>query len=177
MINRELIIKKNKFNKVILMLPSLTFTIIGVWLVFLSPKLNTTLTNSETLIKIIGLLSVIFFGFCVFIILKKIIDNKYGLKISKKGIYDNSSSINIGLIKWENIERIESRKVMNRKYIKVVVNNPEDFIKKQKNDRIKKMIESNFKIFGSPIHIYTNNLNMRFKDLFELINVELVKRK
>ena len=177
MINKELIIKKNKFNKVILMLPSITFIIIGIWLIFLSPKTSNIFLNSEILIKTIGFLSISFFGFWAFKILKKIIDNKYGLKISQKGIYYNSSSMDIGLIKWENIERIESRIVMNRKYINVIVNNPEEYINKQKNNRIKKIIKSNFKLFGSPIHIYTNSLNMRFKDLFELINNELAKRK
>lgn len=177
MINKELIVKKNKFNKMILMLPSITFVILGFWLIFLSPKTGNIFLNSEILIKTIGFLSVSFFGFWVFKILRKIIDNNYGLKISQKGIYYNSSSMDIGLIKWENIERIESRIVMNRKYINVIVNNPEEYVNKQKNNRIKKIIKSNFKLFGSPIHIYTNPLDMRFKDLFELINNELAKRK
>jgi hypothetical protein len=173
----EIIIEKNKIRMIFLILPSLIFVGLGIWIAFFAPELNIKLLNGEIVKKIIGLLSIGFFGFAGILVTKKLLDNKYGIKISEKGIYDNSSAINAGLIKWDNIERIECRKVMSRKYIKVVVNNPEDYIKKQKNDRIKKMIESNFKIYGSPIHIYTNNLNMRFKDLFELINVELVKRK
>tara|TARA_B110000240_G_C13345591_1_gene387414 strand:+ start:197 stop:604 length:408 start_codon:yes stop_codon:yes gene_type:complete len=133
--------------------------------------------NGEVLKKIIGLLSVSFFGFFAFKVLKKLLDNEYYVKISKTGIYDKSSSFNIGLIKWENIERIECRKVMNRRYIQVVVNNPKEYIKRQKNSRMKKRLESHFKLFGTPVHIYTNTLEMRFKDLYDLINGELIKRK
>jgi hypothetical protein len=80
--------------------------------------------------KFIGLLSIGFFRFGAIIILKKLLDNKYGIKISQKGIYDNSSALNAGLIKWENIERIERRKVMNKRFIRVVVNNPEEFVER-----------------------------------------------
>lgn len=177
MIENEIIIEKDRVRMIVLMLPSLMFVGLGIWIAFFAPELNIKSLNGELVKKTIGLLSIGFFGLGVILILKKLLDNKYGVKISQKGIYDNSSALNAGLIKWENIERIERSKVMNRKYIRVVVNNPEEFIERQKNNRMRKIIESNFKLFGSPIHIYTNTLEIRFKELFDLINDELAKRK
>ena len=159
------------------MLPSLIFVGLGIWMAFFAPALNIKSLNGEIIKKIIGLLSIVFFGLGVILILKKLLDNKYGIKISQNGIYDNSSALSTGLIKWENIERVEPRKVMNRRYIRVVVNNPEEFIERQKNNRLRKIAVSNYKLFGSPIHIYTNTLEIRFKELFDLINDELAKRK
>lgn len=109
----EIIIEKDRIRMIILMLPSLIFVGLGIWITFFAPELNIKSIIDEVVIKIIGLLSIGFFGFRVILILKKLIDDKYGIKISKKGIYDNSSAFNTGLIKWENIERIERRKVMN----------------------------------------------------------------
>jgi hypothetical protein len=172
--NKEIIIKKNKIRMIVLMLPSLIFVGLGIWIAFFAPELNIKMLNGEIAKKIIGLLSIGFFGFGVILILKKLLNEKYAVKISQKGIYDNSSAINIGLIKWENIERIE---LMNRKCIRVVVNNPEKYIERQENNRMRKIVESNYKLFGSPIHIYTNTLEIRFKKLVDLINDELAKRK
>ncbi|MDX6748147.1 STM3941 family protein [Polaribacter sp. PL03] len=173
----EIIIKKDRFRMIILMLPSLIFVVLGFWIAFLAPELNLELVNGQIIKMVIGLLSITFFGFGVILILKKFLDNKYGIKISQEGIYENSSAQNIGLIKWENIERIEAQKVMNRKYIRVIVDNPEEFIKKQNNSLVRKILESNFKRFDSPIQIYTNTLEITFKELFDLINNELTKRK
>lgn len=177
MADKEIIIEKDKIRMIILMLPSLIFVGLGIWIAFFAPELNTNLLNGQILKKIIGLLSIAFFGFGAILILKKLFDNKYGIKISQKGIYDNSSALNAGLIKWENIERIERRKVINKRFIRVVVNNPEEFIERHKNKLLRKNAESNFKLFGSPVHINTNTLNIGFEELFDLINDELEKRK
>lgn len=64
-----------------------------------------------------------------------------------------------------------------RHYIKVVVNNPDEFIDKQKDNRLKKIAKSNFKLFGTPICTNTKKLDLKHQDLFELINAELIKRK
>jgi hypothetical protein len=111
------------------------------------------------------------------LISKKLFENKYGIKINDDGIYDNSTSINSGLIKWENIERIEKSKVMNQNLIRVIVNNPIDFIDRQKNVLARKNVETNFKKFESPIQISTNGLKIKFEDLYELMISELKKRK
>jgi len=111
------------------------------------------------------------------LISKKLFENKYGIKINDEGIYDNSTSINSGLIKWENIESIEKSKVVNQNFIIVIVNNPNDFIDRQKNILTRKNVETNFKKFGSPIQISTNGLKIKFEELYEIMISELNKRK
>ncbi|MDA1345431.1 MAG: hypothetical protein O3A07_07910 [Bacteroidetes bacterium] len=111
------------------------------------------------------------------LIAKKLFENKYGIKINDEGIYDNSTSINSGLIKWENIESIEKSKVVNQNFIRVIVNNPNEFIERQTNFLIRKNVETNIKKFGSPIQISANGLKIGFNELYELITEEFNKRK
>ena len=65
--------------------------------------------NNNIFRKSTGFISIIFFGGMGILITKKLFENKYGIKINDEGIYDNSTYINSGLIKWENIERIEKK--------------------------------------------------------------------
>ena len=166
--NKEIKIQNNKTKKIILMIPSLIFVLLGIWFVFFPTEIE---------IKIIGFISISFGGFGIYMVSKNILSHKHPLKISQEGIYYNSYGMKTGLIKWENIEKIELRKVWNRKYIKVVVNNPDEYIKRQKNNRIQKLMESYFKSSGSPIHIYTNPLDISFDSLFNLINNVLQKEQ
>jgi hypothetical protein len=74
---------------------------------------------------------------------------------------------------WQNWKR----KVVNYHFIRVIVNNPNEFIDRQKNILVRKNVETNFKKFGSPIQISTNGLKIKFEELYELMTNELNERK
>lgn len=173
----EKIIEISKIKIIGLIGLSLIFVLLGIWIAYYAPIVEIEILNNNILRKAIGFLSIIFFGIMGILISKKLFEDKYGMKINDDGIYDNSTSINSGLIKWENIERIEKSKVVNQNFIRVIVNNPNEFIERQTNLLTRKNVETNFKKFGSPIQISTNGLKIGFNELYELITEEFNKRK
>ncbi|MDA0774479.1 MAG: hypothetical protein O3A16_06700 [Bacteroidetes bacterium] len=173
----EKIIEISKIKIVGLIGLSLIFVLLGIWITYYAPIVEIEMLNNNIFRKSIGFLSIIFFGVMGILIAKKLFENKYGIKINDEGIYDNSTSINSGLIKWENIESIEKSKVVNQNFIRVIVNNPNEFIERQTNFLIRKNVETNIKKFGSPIQISANGLKIGFNELYELITEEFNKRK
>jgi hypothetical protein len=174
---QDKIIKISKLKILGLVGLSLLFVLLGMWLAFYAPFSNVEFLNNPLLRKSIGLLSVIFFGLMGALLSKKLFENTYGLKITDEGIYDHSTSIHSGLIRWENIEHIELNKVFNQKFIRIKVNNPQDFIERQKNILRRKNVEVNFKTYGSPIQISANALKIGCNELYDLLVEEMNKRK
>ncbi|WP_179315341.1 STM3941 family protein [Winogradskyella undariae] len=174
---KEKIIEISKIKIIGLIGLSLIFVFLGIWIAYYAPVVKIEILNNTILRKSIGFLSILFFGIMGILISKKLFENKYGIKINDNGIYDNSTAINSGLIKWENIERIEKSKVVNQNFIRIIVNNPNEFIERQTNLLTRKNVETNFKKFGSPIQISANGLKIRFNDLYELITEEFKNRK
>ena len=174
---QEIIIRISKTKILGLFGLSLCFVILGIWIAFYAPDVKVEILNSDLLKKSVGFLSILFFGFMGVLILKKLFENKIAIRISSEGIYEYSTVINNGLIKWENIEKIEPIKVYTQKFIRIIVNNPQDFISRQKNILIRKNIQVSQNKYGSPIQISTNGLNISFDELYNLLNEEFKKRK
>jgi len=173
----EIIIKISRIKIIGLILLSMLFVVLGIWIAFYAPIVESGFLNNVVFRKSVGVLSILFFGAMGILISKKLFQDDYGIKINDNGIYDNSTTINSGLIKWENIEKIEKSRVVNQNFIRVIVNNPTDFIDRQKNMLTRKNVETNFKRFGSPIQISTNGLKIGFNELCDVMTNELNKRK
>jgi len=165
----EIIIKKSKMKLIILVVLSLVFVVNGFWLTFFNIEINVPFLSSRILHISVGVLSMLFFGFGAIMVLFKLIENKFGMKITEEGIYDNSTSINSDLIKWENILDINEHKVFKQKFIRIKVNNPEFFIKRQSNSLKRKNVELNYKKYGSPIQITSSTLNVKHDELLHIL--------
>ena len=63
--------KKNHIRLVVLALPSLLFVLVGVWLAFMSPKLEMGPFEGRILNLLIGGLATGYFGFWLLLMLKK----------------------------------------------------------------------------------------------------------
>src|SRR5690606_33169976 len=101
--NIEIPLSKNKI--ILLSLGALIFVILGFWLA-IDPenfKVSVFRYRSPELIRVVGFISIVFFGVCSFFIFKKVFDKKFGLIIDKNGITDNSNATSIGLVKWTDI--------------------------------------------------------------------------
>jgi hypothetical protein len=74
-------------NKLYLMLSgALLFVSMGVWFVVNPPALKHGLFSNPVLIVVLGVVTIVFFGFLGFSILRKLPDNKPGLIINDEGI-------------------------------------------------------------------------------------------
>ena len=108
-----------------------------------------------------------------FFIAKKLGDNSLGLIISNKGIFDNSSGVSAGQILWSDIENISVIKIHRQRLIMLQVTNPQEYIDKQTSSFKRKIMQLNFKIYGTPLSITSNGLKISFDELLSTLTDKL----
>lgn len=173
--NIEIPLSKNKI--ILLFVGALIFVILGLWFA-IDPenfKVSIFRYRSVELIRIIGIISVAFFGVCSYFIFKKVFDKKSGLIIDKNGITNNSNATSIGLVKWTDIIGIRALEVVNQKFVMIDVSNPEHYIELKKNGIGKMAMKANYKKYGSPISITANSLKSDFNEVREIIEKQYEK--
>ena len=159
---------------------SLLFVIGGIWL-FLNTELYANFplefVRNPIVIQGVGVFAILFFGLTGVLGFRKLFDNSNGLVIDNTGITDNSSSLGIGLIEWEDITDILTKRVMTTKFLLVHVNNPEKYLSRAENKAKAKLMRANMKMTGTPIQISSNALKYNFKKLEELVQTEYERNK
>ena len=158
----------------------LLFVIAGIWLFFntsLYLEFPLRLFRNPMIIKGVGILSILFFGTIGILQIKKIFDKKAGLIIDSSGITDNSNATSVGLIEWNDISDIKTKKIMSTKFLLINITNPEKYIGKAKNGMKAKLMRSNMKMYGTPLSITSNTLKYDFGKLEQLIQTEFERNK
>lgn len=125
-------------------------------------------------LKVIAVLGGSLFGILLIFWIKKLVDPKPGLVLNKQGIWDNSNSISVGLIPWHTIIGIGELDVFSQKMILVNISNPKEIIGQQGLVK-RRLLESNYKRYGTPIAIISNTLDCSYAKLYELMIMELGK--
>jgi TctA family transporter len=93
-----------------------------------------------------------------------------GLSISQVGIDDQSSSINFGLVKWQEILGVTTHSTASSKLLIVRVKKPNKYIEGAKNAAIKRLLNQNLTIYKTPVVINVNVLSTNLAELMEQIN-------
>ena len=137
--------------------------------------------ENELGVKIISVLGIILFGWCLFYSLKRLFTAGVVLIVDEKGITDNSSAIAVGFIGWLDIEDIyiADNRVHNKygskiKFIEIKVKDNEKYLGKLSFFK-KKMLRLNI-LSGTEVicinlvgtGVKPNNLLVDMKTLFEL---------
>jgi hypothetical protein len=179
LIGQRIEIQLSKTKLLLLLLGSLTFVALGLWLVIAPPTNHHYIRYSPTTILIVGYASIIFFGLCALIAVRKLADNRPGLIIDALGLSDNSSGVSGGQIPWTDILNISVIEIQKQKIIMLEVNNPQDYIGRQTNGFKRKLMKINLNKFGSPLSISSNALKISFADLHKLLvdNFEAAKQR
>lgn len=164
---QQLSIPIHKSKLIFPMLGAIVFVILGFWLFFVVSHQQTYV--HPNVISSLGLVSVLFFGFIGFLLLKKIIDKKSGVIISNKGIIDHSSIFNLGLIPWSDIIGAAQVKVMSKNFLMIYVNDPQNYINKGTTVFSRALLKSNYNTHGSPVAIHLNSLDYKASELEQLI--------
>ena len=159
----EIAISKSK--TAIMLLGALAFVGIGFWFILAPPTIENSYWGNPTKITIAGWAAILFFGFCGFMLIRKLSDSRPGLIIDNMGLLDNATGLSAGLIPWSDIEKISVIQIYRQKLIAIHVKNPEDYIARQTNFWKRKAMTFNYKMYGTPLHITTNALNISFTDL------------
>ncbi len=176
-IDEKITIPINKIKLTLMLFGSLIFVTLGIIYIYDPQKFISPLNNNKELIFLAGIASVLFFGLASFYIFKKLFDNRPGLIISSKGIFDNSSAAPVGLIDWKDIINIDSIKIHGQQIILIKVKNPDKYIKKQDSKRIRNVLKANHNFYGTPIAITANGLKIALVKLQKLIIENLEKNR
>ena len=164
--NKKIEIPVNKIKTLLLSLGSTAFILISIWLLFDA--------RFSMLAKGIAIVGVLFFGATLIVSLKIVVSNTSGLVIEEQGITFNTTGLNVGLIKWEDILSIERMNVSGQQFLNIQVSNPEQYISRAKGLK-RKTLEMNHTMYGTPLSISAVALQVKFNDLENLLKTELTK--
>lgn len=159
-------IKISKIKLVLMTIGSAIFVGLGLW--FISNPYQFDSRN-EYLVLIIGITSILFFGMCLIFMIRKLFDNSIGLTINEMGITDNSSGTSVGLIEWNDISDIQITQIASTKFILIETTNPEKYINRAKKSISRRAMKANYKMYGTPLSISSNTLQIKFDELLEKI--------
>jgi hypothetical protein len=174
--SQHLEIPLNKKKLTLMFLGSLVFVVIGCWFIIRPPAIENVFLGDPVIIRLVGILSVLFFGFCAFTLVKKLPDKRPGLIIDNQGITDNSSGVSVGLILWEDVLEIKMTTVHKSRFIMIIVRNPEEYVNRQTHLLKRKAMALNHRSYGSPISISANGLNTNFDELYGIIRKQFTDR-
>jgi hypothetical protein len=163
----------SKKKLILLLMGSFGFVAIGLWLVIQAPTIDHPFWGNPTVILATGVASILFFGLCAVYIARKLTDNRPGLVLDGLGLTDNSSGVSAGQILWRDIEAISVIKFQRQKFILLQVKNPQDYIDKQTSGFKRKMMQMNFNLYGTPLSITANALQIKFDALLNLLHDHL----
>ena len=164
----EIPLSKKKIT--LIFIGSLVFVALGVWFVMKPGTFsNDGPLRNSTLVTVVGIAAILFFGLCAVYALRKLPGNKPGLIVDESGIIDNSGAVSAGLILWTDINSLSVITVQKQKFILLHVKNPMDYIGRQRGAFKRKMMKLNFKMYGSPLTISANGLKITFNELHRLI--------
>jgi len=166
---QQIEIQLSKIKLLLMLVGSLTAVALGIWLAINPPTNHHYHRFSPTTILIAGYASIIFFGIGIFVFIRKLLDKRPGLIINDLGLNDNSSGVAGGQILWSDISDISILKIHRQKFIQLKVKNPDEYINRQTNTLKRKMMEMNFKMYGSPLSITSNGLKISFDELHKLL--------
>ena len=167
-------IELSKSKLLMMLIGSALFVGLGIWFVKNPTEIKP---NGETLVSIVGIASILFFGACLLSITKKIFDKTIGLAIDDNGIYDNSSGVSVGLINWGDISGISTSEIASTKFILIQTTKPDKYINRAKNGLAKRAMKANTKMYGTPISISSNTLKIKHNALLDIIERGYQKMK
>lgn len=167
----------SKTKIVLMLIGALTFVVIGLWFIIAPPQIENSYWGNPTKIAIAGYASIIFFGLCAVILIRKLPDNKPGLIIDDTGLTDNSSGLSAGHILWTDIENISVLEVHKQRLLMLEVSNPQDYIDRQNSLFKRKGMALNYRMYGTPLSITANGLKIPFQELLALVTERFRKTR
>lgn len=164
----------SKTKLIFILIGSLMFVVGGLYLI--STNADQQSVSNPIWGMVLGIAAVIFFGCTGIYSIKKMFDKAMGLIIDSNGIFDNTHTSSVGLIKWEDIIEIKTQQVGATRFLLIYTSNPDYYLDKAKGFK-RKLMEINYRTYETPLSITSNTLKCNFSDLEKQINDRLVEQR
>jgi hypothetical protein len=168
----EIRIPLSKKKNLLMLMGAAIFVLLGILFVVRPENFTSPFRQNIVLIRLVGILSIVFFGACAIYGMIKLFDKKYGLIINNEGIIDNTNASSIGLINWADILSVETRNVMSTRFLLIFIKNPGDYLNRTKGLK-RKLLYANMRMYGTPLSVISNSVKFNFEDLESLIKTNL----
>lgn len=168
----EIPVNKKKIG--LYLLVSIAFVAAGIWFVVAAPtSAEDDLFSDPMVVKGFGWAAIVLFGFGIYIFTKKLLDKKPGLVINPEGLSYYYSMGKTTVVRWEDIIRFDVYEVSRQKMIMVQVKNPQEHLKSRTSALLRKLAEGNISMYGTPVVIAANPLQIKLDDLVLLLETRL----
>lgn len=170
-------IYSSKKKSFLLLIGSLLFVIGGIWMFMNAENLTAFRSRNPFFIKGIGIISVLFFGFGLYLSIKQLVKNKLFVIIDKNGVNVNPKKNLSEFISWKNIEGFSELKIQSQKMVLINLNNPDYWIEKENNRMRKRLIQFNIDTYGSPFVLSAISMQISPAELVKILNENFEKYK
>ena len=167
---QQIVIPLSKLKMITGLLGAVMFVVLGIWFVFYPPNIENSYWVTPFKMKLAGYASMIFFGTCAVFIIRKLPSDKPGLIIDDTGLIDNSSGLHAGQILWSDIEKVSVIEIYGQRLIMLHAKNPQDYIDRQTSLFVRKGMELNNRLYGTPLSLTAKGLKISFDDLLALVS-------
>jgi len=154
-------IGRSRIMTFLLILGAIGFVIGGVWI----------LKDSDTDLfeKIIGGISILFFGAAIPLGIRKLITNEDAVEFNNYNLIIEPNSNKRIVIPWNKILGFDEIRIKGAKIITIKVSNPQEWINGEPNSIKRKLMQFNNRNYKTPFNITSSGLNISHKKLFELL--------
>ena len=160
----------SKKKSLLLLLGSITFVALGIWLLLEADNLTVWKARNPILTRGIGIASILFFGLGIFIGIKRVIKSEIALIIDSKGLNVNPKKSLTEFIKWSDINGFEEIKIQSTRIVIIGVKNPEYWLDKETSVFRRKIMQFNISNYNSPFNIAASGLDISSDQLIETLN-------
>ncbi len=160
-----------------IILGCLLFVALGVFILLNAENMQTRKTENPFVMTAIAVIAILFFGAILISVFKKLFENRMGMIINDKGIWDNSNGVSIGLIEWKDIQNIRKSQVMLTKFLLIDVKNPEKYLNNAGSKFKASIMRRNMQTYGTPISISSGGLKWGFRKIESTIIREFKRQK
>jgi hypothetical protein len=145
---------------------ALVFVCLGILFIALAPEAEA---GDRATLTIIGVISIVIFGFCLVLYLKKLFGRSPMLIISKEGITDQATYTPAGHIRWEEIQDIQALRMYNQDFLCIFTHDP-DLIMRRYTGFQRMLVKMNKGVSPAQAHVPLKMLNCSLPTLMEEIN-------
>lgn len=167
----------SKKKSVLLLIGSIVFVALGVWLLLEADNLTGWRARSPMFTRGIGIASILFFGLGIFVGIRRLIKSEIALIIDPLGLNVNPRKSLTEFIKWDEILGFEEIKIQSTRIVIIGVEKPEVWVEKEPSAFRKKMMQFNVNNYGSPFNIAAAGLDISPDELFDKLNTYHEKYK